>query len=322
MIQYCCSLTLLLSSFLLVGCNGSDPVNGPNGGSNPNTEQHAGKYLFAATGDGIFRSSDDGASWTEMDSGAGPKDFRCFGTQGNYIFAGSEGYGMFRSSNNGVSWDTTNAQGPATRIAVAMLQYGKRLYAAVPPWGLYATTDAGNSWQYAGSGGFEVHSLASSSAGLFMGTSDNGVWWSTDSGGSWGHSGSGMDGSIVNGLAAEGSRVLAATSTNGLWRSLNGARVWEPVSSVAPSDAQFSAFFDGAHAYVGTVYGVFVSSDTGSTWTYATGLPSSTTYAFAANHGYVFAAAGYVYRSSDNGTTWQVCNNGLKGTPIYAFGVW
>jgi len=88
------------------------PTSGVSGGNIwCMTTNTAGNTLFAGTfGYGIFKSADNGVSWTPADSGIK-------GTYGTYILslipsgsniiAGTVG-GIFYSSNNGVSWNVAD----------------------------------------------------------------------------------------------------------------------------------------------------------------------------------------------------------------------
>jgi ligand-binding sensor domain-containing protein len=66
-------------------------------------------HIFAGTwNDGIFRSTDNGATWDS----AGPEDtairsiaINCLG----HIFAGTDGEGIFRSTDNGENWTQVNS---------------------------------------------------------------------------------------------------------------------------------------------------------------------------------------------------------------------
>jgi hypothetical protein len=72
---------------------------------------NANNQLFAGThGGGIFRSVDNGDSWTQINSGLTCTDVRAITfTADNYIFAGTGVGGVYRSLDNGDSWTQVNA---------------------------------------------------------------------------------------------------------------------------------------------------------------------------------------------------------------------
>jgi hypothetical protein len=97
----------------------------------------SGANLFAGTGDGgVFRSSNNGASWTAASTGLTDTSVYAFAVSGENLFAGTYRGGVFRSSDNGASW-------------------------------MAAST---------GLTGVQVIALAVSGANLFAGTRANGVW--------------------------------------------------------------------------------------------------------------------------------------------------
>ena len=65
-----------------------------------------GPNLYASTRQGgIFLSTDNGDSWTAINSGLPKKtDFQAIAVSGENLFAGTVGRGVFRSTNNGTSW--------------------------------------------------------------------------------------------------------------------------------------------------------------------------------------------------------------------------
>jgi len=117
---------------------------------------------------GIFRSTDNGATWssasppdTQISPSAGIRDGNVFAItfdrSGNVIF-GSQG-GIWKSSSNGSGFSWTNVKGNPTtadgyalgRDANGVLYYGHK-QAAADPTSLYCSTDSGNSWQACDSG--------------------------------------------------------------------------------------------------------------------------------------------------------------------------
>jgi hypothetical protein len=127
---------------------------------------------------GVFRSTDNGATWstatppdTQIDSVHGIRDGNAyaitFDTTGNVLF-GSQG-GIWKSSSNGsgfawanVKSNTGSADGKALGTdANGTLYYGHR-HDPSDPTVLYCSTDKGNSWNACDSGlpkGKEVHRL-------------------------------------------------------------------------------------------------------------------------------------------------------------------
>ena len=129
-----------------------------------------GQILLAAVAllgaDGVYRSSDGGASWTQVLSG-NPADAVLFDpTNGNIAYAslgnvfGGGTEGVFKSSDSGQTWAPINGTGPnildltnAGRIALAIAPSNSAtLYAGIADIsngnlvGLFKTTDGGTNW--------------------------------------------------------------------------------------------------------------------------------------------------------------------------------
>jgi len=112
---------------------------------------------------GIFRSTDNGATWTsasppdtQIDPSGGIRDGNIyaitFDRSGNVLF-GSQG-GIWKSSSSGSAFHWTNVKGNPTtadgialaRDATGMLYYGHR-YASGDPTSVYCSADSGGTWQ-------------------------------------------------------------------------------------------------------------------------------------------------------------------------------
>jgi hypothetical protein len=78
-------------------------LNGPEGGD-IYTFYDGGTYLLAGGVGGVFRSTDNGISWSKSNDGMF-LDLTVYSLtkQGQYIFAGTMFYGVYRSDDDGVT---------------------------------------------------------------------------------------------------------------------------------------------------------------------------------------------------------------------------
>ena len=105
------------SAVLLAGCKSSTEteLNGETGNGSVNGPG----YLYAGmVGTGIYRSTNNGLNWTQMDAGLASDTVYSLVGSGSFVFAGTYGAGIFRSSDNGRStaWRTqAGGCSPASR---------------------------------------------------------------------------------------------------------------------------------------------------------------------------------------------------------------
>lgn len=236
-----------------------------------------GTTLFAAvsTGvhqsnkNGIFRSTDNGATWirTAYTPGGRYDDVArtwhddavlllavtttgAFGAgaQGPTLFAGTElGY-CHRSSDNGAHWTplsntaqlNTNAKAiHAFAVSGTTMFFGTKgsgvLRGVTPHGGGMMGGSAAVShvmWLPVNTGlaPTDVLALAVSGTNLFAGTR-NGVFRSADGGGTWTSTSVGLTNTSVRALAASGAKLFAGTHEDGVFRSLDHGSSWSAANS-------------------------------------------------------------------------------------------
>ncbi len=115
--------------------------------------------------------------WAAQNSGMPGTNVLCFGSTPNDIFAGTNGF-LFRSVSGGSWTDVTPVQGGASVTGLA--SDGKVLFASCWGFGVFESTDDGNSWTEINTGfnkqAYNVSSLAITDKYLFAGTGNQGVW--------------------------------------------------------------------------------------------------------------------------------------------------
>src|ERR1035437_9798478 len=134
------------------------PTNGPYGAS-IRALAVSGTNLFAG-GSGLFRSTDDGTSWTAENTGLMGYVFS-LAVSGTNLFAGT-GNGVFLSTNNGTSW-TPSSSGlpPLNPYVPALVVSGTNLFAGFGNFGgtgeIFRSTDSGTSWTAASNGFYSIY---------------------------------------------------------------------------------------------------------------------------------------------------------------------
>jgi len=148
--------------------------------------------IFAGTagcGDGMYRSTDNGDTWTLANTGLTSTDVAALAINSSdgHIFAGTHsilgiGGGMFRSTDNGDSWTEQNVGFTALDVNSVTVNSIGHVFAGAAG-GVFRSTTDGDSWSDISSGllppGGNVWALAIDRPGfVFAGTAGGGVFQS------------------------------------------------------------------------------------------------------------------------------------------------
>ncbi len=138
--------------------------------------------IVAGASEGLFTSTDNGATWTKTSTSANPRAFAR--EQGGSFLAGSAG-GVWRSTNNGQSWTSLGGGGNVYSLFVTG---AGTILAGTFNAGINRSTDGGSNWSNSGTalfgtvtigrlvqlanGNIYVHTLG----GIFRSTNDGDTW--------------------------------------------------------------------------------------------------------------------------------------------------
>jgi hypothetical protein len=254
----------------------SSPSNVPGDGSSPVdvydlSEDAAAKVVFAAAGEGLFQSGDDGGSWSRR---ATP------GPRGTPVLSVAAGVGPDRIVLAGTPralWRVSASAAstvslPGVQALALRGPAGSSLLFATARGQLCATDDGGRVWRC--EGGLSSAYAASISVDpgdprlAYAGTMGSGVFSSRDGGRVWSPFGSALQNTAIRAVVRDPTahRVYAATD-GGLFVSEDGAQ-WKPLASF-PRTIAYAVALDPRDAnriFAGTEEGLFESVDGGATW--------------------------------------------------------
>ena len=264
-----------------------------------------GNNIFAGTyQDGIFLSSNNGGSWTAVNTGLpNPIIIWSLAVKGDTILAGSDGAGIFFSINNGNSWDTMNIGLPYIDGAyygiMALAVKGDTIFASTFSDGIFRSLNNGSSWDsintgLTGTAHRLVNALAIKRDTIFAGTGTlyigGGVFISSNSDSSW--TPAGLASYPISALALRNDTVFAGTNDAGMWfRALNGGS-WSLSSNglIGSGTNIFSLALYENYIFAGTGNKVYYSNNIDSSWiALDSNLTSWDIYSLAVNNTYVFA---------------------------------
>jgi len=317
--------------FTVLLCSGSpafaqtdfwQQTNGPDGGSILAFAINSNGHIFAGTdGAGMFRSTNNGESWDEINFGLTSTKIHVYSlviNSNGHIFAGTPG-GVFRSMDNGANWSATGLTN--TYVSVLAINSNGDIFAGTFG-GVYRSTDNGDSWSLINTGltNTIVGALAINSSGhIFAGASGDGVFRSTDNGDNWNNTS--LDSVDVYSLAINSAgHIFAGTRGQGIFRSRDNGGTWSNVISGAGFVVtSLTINKSSGHIFAGTQGGgggVLRSTNNGNSWSPVfniafTGYNVNSLTINSSGHIFAGTFGGGVYRSIDNGGSWAAVNNGL-----------
>jgi hypothetical protein len=243
-------------------------TNGPGGTYSIDVFAVSGTNLFAGSGgDGVFLSTNNGTSWSAVNTGLTNIGVITLAVSGTNLFAGTSSGGVFLSTNNRTNW-TTESISLTSNDVRALAVFGTNLFAGTYGSGVFLSTNNGTSWTKVTTGltNFSVQALAVSGTNLFAGTFLGGVFFSTNNGASWTVVNTGLTSTDVLALAVSGTNLYAGTS-GGVFLSTNNGTSWTKVNTGMTTTWVNALAISGTNLFAGTTDGVFLSTNNGASWT-------------------------------------------------------
>ena len=193
------------------------------------------------------------------------------------IFAGTvdiQGI-LFRSVDNGNNWEESN-QGLQNRWVQNMAFNSQgQLFAATNDFGIFTSTDNGDTWTQSGLENIGVSFLAvNGNDEIFAANNGAGILMSSDHGKTWSPRNSGLANAGVLCLAGNANGdIFTGINGSGALRISNHGDSWEPINTGLRNELHIRAFaFDGnGNIFAGadnisSTGGIFRSTDNGDNW--------------------------------------------------------
>ncbi len=313
-----------------------------------------GSNLFAGTRDGIYRSANNGVSWSPVNTGF-TGTLAGFTSIGTNIFVSNTENSVFRSIDSGTNWTqlpvagsspTIEASGTilyvdATRRSLdsgttwktldalgliskrnAFIGFGSYIYTGTPE-GAMLSIDSGMNWKSRNDGlppKKNVQSLAKIGTNLFLATLESGVYRSSDSGTTWVESNTGLTSLAAHALLANGTDLIAGTD-GGIFKSKDNGLNWISISDSLPVNPNVRTLaLIGTSLFAGTSEsGLFRTNDNGKNWTYIyNGLTKIPIQSILTEGIKIYAGSGGsgVYVSTNKGENWSPINSGLTNLNV------
>ena len=256
---------------------------------------------------GVWKTTDGGSSWTDVNSGLSILDVRSLAISPNYatdktLFAGTADGGIFRTLDGGGSWTRVDGGGISSDVVALAISpdYANdgHIFAAAQYSGVFASTDWGDTW-----------------TGRSNGLTDTGLY------------------NIAISPNYGVDATLFTTAWSSIYKSTNQGYTWTVASTILGT---FTLAFSPDYANDETLFAggglMLRSTDRGSNWMQVGDDPGwADIRTLAISPDYVtdktlFAGdfwGGGVFRSKDRGQSWQQVlpgcyNDGLSLSPNYA----
>jgi photosystem II stability/assembly factor-like uncharacterized protein len=266
--------------------------------------------LYAGTTEGLYKSTDAGATWTKMTpSDVIVNDVYVDPNDPKHVLLATDRGGVLRSDDSGMTFTSSNTGFTLRQVvAYAADQHDPaRVYIGVvndkQTGGVFASNDGGVRWQQMSIGldGRDVFSLTMTPDNTLLAGTSHGIFHLTN--GAW--TSAAFTGP-AKGPAPAKKRPVSATRKGAKTHVAAAPRKQQPVAVPQLGDATVYALTSGSSGvYAGTSAGVWRSADGGQSWSQLQ-VPQLREARYLASHGQMVLAASLtgLALSGNNGTTW------------------
>jgi ligand-binding sensor domain-containing protein len=233
----------------------------------------AGTIYAGTLGKNMFKSTNKGISWTEINDKNGLTDTSVNTLaidSAGVIYAGTENSGVFKSTDKGISWTEINNGLKNKNIFSLAIDSTGTIYVGTQHAGIFKSTNKGTSWTEINNGltDTRVYALAIDSTGTIYAAAGGSIFKSTDKGTNWKQIDSKSINTYVLSLAIDSAGTVYAGTWNGVFKSTDKGISWTEINNGLPdTSVNVLAIDSGGAIYTGTDVGVFKSIDKGTSWT-------------------------------------------------------
>jgi photosystem II stability/assembly factor-like uncharacterized protein len=274
-----------------------------------------GTDLFAGTGRGVYRSRDQGLTWTGANTGLGGVGVissMIALAPGRILAATTSGY--FSTANFGADWTRAPNGVPGLNIS-SFAVLGPYLFTASSRQGIYRSADQGSTWESAAGDWSEwgFGAIQAKGTELYLMAGDRGLLRSADTGKSWAPQGGWGEAQPLAVTVGEGG--FYAGTSDGIFAYQEAQKTWAPLPSALRGKIVSELVAQGPALLAGTLLGggLFRSLDQGVTWTRPLDTALANGIFTLMAHGtdtYLGTDSG-LFLSRDRGASWSSIHDGL-----------
>jgi photosystem II stability/assembly factor-like uncharacterized protein len=174
----------------------------------------------------------------------------------------------------------------------------------------------------------QINSIAIDTNGFIFASGPYGTYRSTDDGNKWlkVRDGYVQNNNLAIAIKKENNFIFLGTEGQGMNRSTNKGDDWEPINNGFPWQyVDAVCINENGDVYFSGIDGIFKSTNNGDLWT-SVGLIKQNHRSLLSNKdGFIYAgiakvdsSEAVVYRSTDNGSTWEKSDNGIDIHTVYS----
>ena len=240
-----------------------------NGPRDPSAIIDIGSSLLACSyGGGIFKSTDFGQSWFEVNYGLSTRNVFNLKKEKNNIYA-STADGIYFSVNNGNTWQNFSLSFPPVYVFATEFQ-GNNIVAGTNGNGIVVSFDQGKKWYTSNSGlpktsgAYFVNSLAYDYVNLYEACDNSGLYMSA-----------GISDWKPAMRVSTGNCRLVTIINNKVFAVIDGKLFWTENNGTTWNTTKISIPYitclasDNNRIYAGTINGVYYTDDLEDYWKYA-----------------------------------------------------
>ena len=300
-----------------------------------------GDVFVGTDGQGLWRSMDNGSSWSRTGSALSNQIFSISTDVNGKVYAISGG-AIFVSTDKGATWNTYGGQStPTSLMSISVAPSGYVFIGQNGGTSWYRSTDGGNTWTSLSLWVGGVNPFAFSRSGnIYFASNGNGVYVSTDGGASWNKKNSGLpvlaygDIPAASVALANDDTILVAIDSLasigngyvpdgvGVYTSTDGGDSWRIVGQYFSKFGATSLLASQDGKYIAGAGGVFTYSPTTGVWS-QTGLPTSSVIALDVTNSGNWLASDSRYLglevSTDDGNNWTYASGFPRTGDAWSF---